>query len=196
MLYEVITNLVENSGAIRADNGLVILTAGAASDVLSGAVNNSGIVEAKGLSEQGGRIVLGGGEVTNDGLLDVGSDLDRGGDIEITGKHIQLADNSDIVASGASGGGTVHVGGEWQGGGEMSQAETVSMNEGARIDASATQNGDGGEIVLWSDIHNENSQTTVDGVLTARGGTAGGNGGRIETSAASVDIGDTRNNFV
>jgi len=184
-------NLVANNGAIRADNGLVILTAGAASDVLSGVVNNSGIVEAKGLSEQGGRIVLGGGEVTNDGLLDVGSELDRGGDIEISGKHIQLADNSDIVASGATGGGTVHVGGEWQGGGEMPQAETVSMNEGASIDASATQNGDGGEIVLWSDVGNQASHTRVAGTLKAEGGSQSGNGGRIETSGHTLSIKDS-----
>ena len=42
--------------------------------------------------------------------------------------------------------------------------------------------GDGGEIVVWSDIHNSNSKTTVKGTLKAEGGKIKGNGGRIETS--------------
>ena len=48
--------------------------------------------------------------------------------------------------------------------------------------------GDGGEIVVWSDIHNSNSKTIVKGTLKAEGGKIKGNGGRIETSGRALDI--------
>ena len=38
------------------------------------------------------------------------------------------------------------------------------------IDASAVEAGNGGEIVIWSDINNPVSVTAVDGSLQARGG--------------------------
>ena len=50
--------------------------------------------------------------------------------------------------------------------------------------------GDGGEIVVWSDIHKSNSKTTVKGTLKAEGGKIKGNGGRIETSGRTLDIDD------
>ena len=56
------------------------------------------------------------------------------------------------------------------------------MQDGARIDASAINNGDGGTVVLWSDVLNPDSFTTVLGEIYAKGGNFGGEGGRIETS--------------
>lgn len=53
--------LAENKGLIRADEGRVILAANAAHDLLSGAVNNSGVIEARGITRKGGRILLEGG---------------------------------------------------------------------------------------------------------------------------------------
>jgi hypothetical protein len=58
------------------------------------------------------------------------------------------------------------------------------MEAGASIDASATQSGNGGTVVLWSDVGNANSVTTAQGSLFAKGGANGGDGGRIETSGA------------
>jgi len=194
-------NLVENKGAIRADEGLVILTAGAASDLLSGVVNNDGIIEARGITQQGGRIVLDGGFVTHAGLLDVSSDVAVGGTVEITGEHIVLAEGSTIDATGASGGGNVLVGGDWQGGANeerrvfddpnaLHQATSVTMEAGATIDASATINGDGGTVVLWSDIHKDGGVTKVEGEILAKGGAEGGAGGQVETSGHKLSIGD------
>jgi len=64
--------LVENRTAIKAPNGLVILSARAANQ-LAASVINSGTIEAKGASQQGGRILLEGSTVTNTGTLDVSS---------------------------------------------------------------------------------------------------------------------------
>ncbi len=66
------------------------------------------------------------------------------------------------------------------------------MDAGASIDASATQNGDGGKVVLWSDIQNATSQTRAYGTILAEGGALGGNGGRVETSGRYLDINGAR----
>jgi autotransporter-associated beta strand protein len=63
------------------------------------------------------------------------------------------------------------------------------MNKGAVIDASALLSGDGGEVVLWSDITNPNSITIAYGTIYAKGGTISGDGGRVETSGAQLYMG-------
>ncbi|MCU0039862.1 filamentous hemagglutinin, partial [Escherichia coli] len=50
--------------------------------------------------------------------------------------------------------------------------------DGARIDVSATQQGNGGTAVLWSE-----SFTNFRGQISAKGGENGGNGGQVETSS-------------
>ncbi|NTV03049.1 MAG: filamentous hemagglutinin N-terminal domain-containing protein, partial [Chlorobiaceae bacterium] len=156
--------LVSNSGLIVADGGMAVMTARAADELKSAVANNSGVVEASSLVGKGGRIIL-------------------------EADHVTLATGSKLDASGATGGGEVLVGGDWQGSGTMRQAITVDMENGAKIDASATRQGDGGKVVLWADVHNPDSAVTVDGELLAKGGYEGGDGGNIETSGASVDIG-------
>jgi hypothetical protein len=90
------------------------------------------------------------------------------------GDHVDLIDTMHIDATGSTGGGTVLVGGDWQGSNGVYQATTVTMTEGASIDASATQQGDGGTVVLWSDIQHSAGITSARGAITARGGALGG----------------------
>jgi len=153
----VVDALVENNQIIKTDNGLVLLSARALDTLTRSAVNNTGVIEATSLTEKGGRIIL-------------------------EGDDIRLSETSEIDASGATGGGEVLIGGDWQGSGDMHQATTVTMDSGATIDANATDNGDGGKIVLWSDINNTDSVTSAHGTINAKAGPNGGDGGRIETS--------------
>jgi filamentous hemagglutinin family protein len=155
--------LVDNGHAVLAEGGLIILSARAANQLQGGIVRNSGSLVASSLVEKGGRILL-------------------------TGDDITLTSTSRIDASGATGGGQVLVGGDWQGSGTLYQATRVSMESGARIDASATQQGDGGKVVLWSAVSNPDSLTSVHGEILAEGGSAGGDGGKIETSGHSVRL--------
>lgn len=154
--------LIEQSGSIRAADGMVYLTAKAASQLSVSAINQSGLIEAGSIDAKGGLVVL-------------------------EADHIRLGSGSRIDATGAKGGGTVLVGGDWQGSGSLRQATTVMMESGSVIDASATDNGNGGKVVLWSDVHNANSVTTASGAIYAKGGSQGGDGGRIETSGAKLN---------
>ncbi|MCX7246442.1 MAG: YDG domain-containing protein [Burkholderiales bacterium] len=162
--------LVENKGLVQADGGQVILSARSANELASAVINNSGTIEAKGLVSKGGKIVL-------------------------EGDHITLASGSTLDASGTTGGGTVLVGGDWQGSGTMHQANTVTMEQGATIDIRATKVGAGGTAVLWSDIRKEGSVTKVDGEILAKGGSETANtentGGKVETSGHKLTIGDS-----
>jgi filamentous hemagglutinin family protein len=152
-----IASLVENKLAVFAPDGQIILSAIALNKLHAGVVKNSGHLEATSLVNKGGTIVLEGDDIT-------------------------LGSHSKIDATGPQGGGSVLVGGDWQGGGDIRQATRVTMEEGATIDASATENGDGGKVVLWSDVYNDSSITQVSGTIYARGGMLSGDGGRIETS--------------
>ncbi|WP_198289147.1 two-partner secretion domain-containing protein [Methyloversatilis thermotolerans] len=155
--------LVENGNAVEAPGGLIILSANAANQLQGSVVRNSGTLSATSLVSKGGRVVL-------------------------EGDDIRLDAGSRIEARGATGGGTVLVGGDWQGGGTLRQAVTVTQSQGASIDASAITQGDGGKVVLWSDIHNDRSQTRAHGSIAVHGGAHGGNGGVIETSGHWLDV--------
>lgn len=165
--------LVDNRHVVEAEGGWVILSARALQSVQGGVVRHSGSISANSLSEVGGRIVL-------------------------TGDDITLATGSSTTATGATGGGQVLVGGDWQGGANaerrvfddpnaLYQATTVTMEQGATINASATHNGQGGTVVLWSDVSKTNAVTTASGTIHAKGGAHGGDGGQIETSGANLN---------
>ncbi|EDD4443648.1 filamentous hemagglutinin N-terminal domain-containing protein, partial [Salmonella enterica subsp. enterica serovar Paratyphi B] len=178
----VVNALVKNQGLIVADNGQVQLTARGQDMLLSEAVNNTGIIRAQGISQQGGSIVLDGGDsgvVTQAGTVDVSSATGQGGSVTVEGQNIHLTTGSVINASGKSGGGQVYTGGGWQGKDvNITNADAVVMDSGAVIDVSATGTGNGGTAVLWS-----NNYTNFRGDILAQGGAAGGNGGNVETSS-------------
>ena len=113
----------------------------------------------------------------------------RGGQIDLTGDHLMLGTGTRLVASGKTGGGLVQVGGGWQGSGGLFQATTVTMEHGATIDVSATKVGTGGTAVLWSDVTKDGGVTRVDGEILAKGGAEAGDGGKVETSGHSLNIG-------
>jgi filamentous hemagglutinin family protein len=162
-----IASLIENKQAIETPDGQIIMSAQSVSNLRGSLIKNSGTLiantGANSITHKGGRILLEGDEVT-------------------------LTGTSKIEAKGEQGGGTVLVGGDWQGSNGVYQATKTTMEAGATIDASATQNGDGGKVVLWSDIHNPNSATRVAGSINANSGASGGNGGQIETSGYVLDV--------
>jgi len=183
--------LAENKGLIKADGGLVMMTAKAANDLTTAVVNNSGIIEAQTLENKGGRIILDaeGGMTTVTGTLDAFSSNGKGGSIIATGDRVWVKDGAHLTASGANGGGQVLVGGSWQNSDtSVRQAIGTVVEQGALLEANATDTGNGGTVVAWSDITNPLSITRAYGTFEAKGGSNGGDGGRIETSGHWLDV--------
>ncbi|ENI0004919.1 filamentous hemagglutinin N-terminal domain-containing protein [Salmonella enterica] len=178
----VVNALVENRGLISASNGQVYLTAKGQDMLLNTVVNNSGTIEAKGLVSRAGEIVLDGGDsgvVSQSGQLLADSQTGQGGKITLEGQNIHLAGGSLTSATGKTGGGEVYVGGGWQGkDSRIRNASKVVMDKTAMVDVSATEAGNGGTAVLWSDDY-----TNFRGTVLAKGGSQSGNGGRVETSS-------------
>ena len=175
---------VTNSGVIEADGGTVVMTASAADTLLTTVVNNSGTIRARSMVERNGEIVIEGGTsgvVEISGTLDASSDTGKGGQIVATGQHVTIVDGAKIAATGATGGGTINIGGGWQGSGDIAQATTVTMQQSTIIDASATQQGDGGKVVLWA-----TGTTDFAGSILAKGAGLGGSGGSAEVSGKAL----------
>ncbi|MBL8652722.1 MAG: hypothetical protein JNJ97_00890, partial [Alphaproteobacteria bacterium] len=171
--------LVDNSGTIQADGGRVLMTARAARDVINNVINVTGIVEARSARIENGEIVIDGGE---NGIVSVNATLDasgqtadaKGGTIKVLGEKVGLFENARLDASGDAGGGTVLVGGNYQGNGPEANAKMVYMDARAVIDASSAL-ADGGRVILWSDEATRNAgHIDVSGAV---------NGGFIEVSS-------------
>uniref|UniRef100_UPI00226A0940 beta strand repeat-containing protein n=1 Tax=unclassified Sphingomonas TaxID=196159 RepID=UPI00226A0940 len=191
--------LVDNAGTLSARGGQVLMTARAAAGVVSGVVNTTGLIDATAVSRQGGTIVLDGGDA---GLVYAAGTLDAsgkgagqtGGSVGVFGDTVVAGAGATLDASGYAGGGTIAVGGGWQGAsvGGHASAVRAGLAASATLDASALSNGDGGTVTVWSDVTNAASQTLAYGTILARGGVGGGNGGRIETSGHDLDTAGVR----
>ncbi|MCL6693469.1 YDG domain-containing protein [Pseudomonas sp. R3.Fl] len=178
----VLDALVRNDGRISADGGSVVLSARSADAAISSVVNNSGVIEAHGLVARNGRILLDGdadsGLTQVAGTLDASSSQGAGGSVVVTGNRVELAQGARLDASGSSGGGDIKVGGGWQGqDASVRNAQQVSVASGAELRADATVQGDGGQVVAWSDGDN-----SFAGSISVRGGAQGGDGGKAEVS--------------
>lgn len=100
-----------------------------------------------------------------------------GGSVQLLGEKITLL-GATVSADGASGGGEVLIGGDYQGSNPaIRNAQTTGINFSTNISANATESGDGGKVVVWSD-----QQTDYYGDISATGGTLSGDGGLIEVS--------------
>jgi hypothetical protein len=172
--------LVENSGSINANGGVVQITAAQAKDVVDNIINVSGIVDVSSVSTQGGKIVLSGGDA---GKVQVQAFLmlpaQPAATSSLPASSCRREDNAVLDASGTNGGGTIHFGGDWQGQARATPtSEYAFVRQDAILNANAEENGDGGEVVVWSD-----KVTGFFGLITAKGGANSGNGGRVETSS-------------
>ncbi|WP_242674683.1 beta strand repeat-containing protein [Phytopseudomonas daroniae] len=183
----VIDASVVNQGLLQANGGTVIMSARASNAMLNQVVNNEGVIEATSLQQRGGRIVLDGGDsgvVASSGVLDVSGRNagERGGEVTMTGEYVGLFDDARIDASGDAGGGTVLLGGDYQGSGPLHQASATHMGQNARIEADALNSGDGGKVILWA-----TDSTQFHGNISVIGGGESGKGGLVETSGHVLD---------
>ncbi|WP_083439111.1 beta strand repeat-containing protein [Herbaspirillum autotrophicum] len=179
---------VINQGLLQANGGMVVLSAQASDAMLSAVVNNEGVIEATSLQHRNGAILLSGGDsggVAVNGTLNVSGrgTGESGGSVKLLGEYVGLFDGTRIDASGDVGGGTVLVGGNFQGSGSEQQAKAVYMGSDARIHADALRSGNGGKVILWS-----TESTRFYGDITVLGGGQTGSGGLVETSGHDLEV--------
>ena len=176
--------LVKNSGRITANGGSVLLSAKAAAGVVGDVVNTSGIISARAVKRDGGRIILSGGDhgtVHVSGTIDLSArDVGArgGGRMEAVGYNVYV-DGADIDASGNRGGGKVFLGGGLYGtlNGIDNPAMNTSFSADSVVNADALVSGSGGTVVVWGSDH-----SAFYGNITARGGALRGDGGLVEVS--------------
>jgi filamentous hemagglutinin family protein len=101
--------LVDNGGAIRADGGRVYLTARAADELASAAINHDGVIEARTLvtGEKGSIILLGDlehGSLVADGRLDASAPAGGdGGFIETSAAQVSFGANFAVTTAAVRG---------------------------------------------------------------------------------------------
>ena len=100
--------LAQNSQLIQADGGRVFLSAKGADAVSKAVVNNTGIIEAQTVDNQGGVIRLLGDSTV--GQVNVGGTLDAsaphggdGGSIETSAAQVKVADDAHVTTAAATG---------------------------------------------------------------------------------------------
>ncbi|WP_375339938.1 CHAT domain-containing protein [Okeania sp. KiyG1] len=127
------------------------------------------------LSKGDGRGIAQGGDI-NSLLLSKGDGRENKGQINVLGDRVAIID-ANINADGINGGGTVLIGGDFQGNGIVSNSQQTFVNSNSFISADAITNGDGGRVIIWSD-----GVTNFAGNISAKGGGFSGDGGFVEVS--------------
>ncbi len=110
-------------------------------------------------------------------VTSTGSLTAPGGTVQMLGDRVGLFENARIDVSGEGGGGTVLIGGDFQGEGEVPNASRTFVGGDVAIRADARNSGDGGRVIVWAD-----EATRFYGRISARGGESSGNGGFVEVS--------------
>ncbi|MBC7992105.1 MAG: filamentous hemagglutinin N-terminal domain-containing protein, partial [Rhizobacter sp.] len=168
---------VDHSGQIVAEGGRVQLSVATVKQLVDNLINVSGVIRATSFTQSPGQISLLGDANTRvavSGTLETSGQL--GGRIEVTGRDVALQPGAVLAATGGEG--SIAVGGDWQGQGALAHAQQVNVSSGALIDASASAQGTGGTVALWS-----TESTQFAGRIEARGGSVIGDGGRVEVSS-------------
>lgn len=136
------------------------------------------------LSAGGDRVNVESGATTVAGSVDVSGQ--QGGQMQVLGETVTLS-GATLNADGVEGGGTVNIGGEYLGQGELPTAQVTTVDATTTISADASQMGDGGRVIVWAD-----EGTTFAGRISAQGGVLSGDGGFVETSGAQrLSVADT-----
>jgi|GEM_PF-2112524 len=184
-----VDGMIEEEGAALTQEGVLralSIELKSNSNIYEKAIQCSGLVDALRIGEVAGEIYL----LADEGWCDVDGRLlatneeGKGGQISALGRFVSLGETAAVDASGAFGGGAVYIGGGYQGKTpQLLNATCTTILVGAAIHADATVKGDGGQAICWS-----NEVTRMKGLMTARGGSASGDGGLIEVSGALLDF--------
>ncbi len=163
---------VRNRGVIVAQMGTVVLAAGEAYELQFDGNNTLANIRVqpatiKALVDNGNAVHAPGGVIILSAQAASrlqGGVVNNSGTLEATG----LVDNGGVI--------------------RLSASDNISHTGSIMADAAPSSAGHGGTVSLISDLSNAASSTLVDGTISARGGDFGGDGGFVETSAASLKV--------
>jgi filamentous hemagglutinin family protein len=184
-----VTALVTNSGVIAARGGRIDLTAKAVDGIVTTLVDAGGKISANtSKSGQTGTVVVSGlgGSLSIEGQISAAGNAPgtKGGAVEVNASNaVNVASTAKINVSGKAGGGVAAIGTTLKratGGPAVTEqptAKSVSIASGATIDASARNKGKGGTVTVLS-----TDDTDMSGLILAKGGPLGGDGGFVEVS--------------
>lgn len=163
---------IKNSGLIEA----VRAELKADGNAYQFAINHTGTIDAVSCCQINGEVHL----VADQGNILVSGDISAPArEIRIIGDHIDIFDDATLDVSGEFGGGTILVGGDYQGKNpDIPNARMTHIDQDVTLKADALSIGDGGRVIVWSD-----EDTWMKGTIQSRGGSYGGNGGFVEISS-------------
>ncbi len=175
------SGLIKNSGTLRATGALEV---GGEVYLVSpgGTVIQEAIIAAS-KNEAGGNVVVdaGEGQATVSGRIDVQGET--GGTVTVTGKQVELQD-AMIDASGENGGGTINIGGGFQGNdASIINSQSTFIDANSILKADAGVSGDGGTVIIWSD-----GATDYFGTVSNRGSQIGAGGFTEVSGKASLNF--------
>jgi len=152
---------------------------GSAVGIFAGTLRHSGEIQATTAALEGGRVVLkASGDAFVEGIGTVTATGARGGSVDVLGQRVAVTDHAVIDVSGLQGGGSIRVGGDYQGKNpDVPNAYRTFLGPDAVLRADAAQSGDGGRVIVWAD-----DTARAYGTISARGGLTGGQGGFAEVS--------------
>ena len=151
------------------------LLTGKIGTVATGVTVENGVVK---LTASQTPIPLGAGTAIVSGTLTTAST--NPSTINVLGNKVGLI-GANLDASGTTGGGTILVGGDYQGKGTVPTAQSTYVSPDSVLKADALTRGNGGKVIVWAD-----GNTRFAGTISAKGGVENGNGGFVETSGKTT----------
>jgi hypothetical protein len=187
-----VNGLIENKNLVETEGGWVLMSAGAASSLGAGGINNTGIVRAPFAERTRGRDSA--GRRHNSGRRCAGCiclggpwrDGAGAGPASRGGRAVPALMPPAATAAALFWWGVITRGQNTA----VPNAKTTLVAATASLKADATVSGDGGKIIAWAD-----DTTRAHGDFSAQGGAQGGHGGLIETSGKrALDVTHARVN--
>ncbi|MCY7306119.1 MAG: YDG domain-containing protein [Rhodoferax sp.] len=162
-------NQVRNLGTLQGD----------AVGIFAGTLRHSGEIQALQANLEGGRVVLrASGDALVEGAGRIVASGTLGGRVDVLGNRVAIADQAEVDASGANGGGSIRIGGDYQGRNtQVPNAQMTYVGADTLLNANATASGSGGRVIVWAD-----DVTRAYGTIAANAASASGGGGFVETS--------------